>query len=67
MKTDTGKSENRRRLDSWADVLIRNKKIASSWKEDEEIADLVRSIADPKAEVPGQEKAGKPKTAKLKR
>ena len=60
LKEGHDKSENRRRLDSWAAALVRDRKIAPSWKEDDELAALVRSIADPGAPDPAEGRPGKP-------
>ncbi len=61
MKEETSFSENERRLQRWAELMIRNKKVAPGWKEDRDATDIVRWISDPKAATP---EAVKPKKGK---
>jgi hypothetical protein len=58
MKEDRKKSENERRLELWADVMIRERKLDPGWKEDRDAGVTVRWIGDRNA-APPAEKAKK--------
>jgi hypothetical protein len=58
MKEDRQKSENERRLERWADMMVRERKLDPSWKEDRDAAVTVRWIGDRNA-TPPAEKAKK--------
>jgi hypothetical protein len=52
MKEDRKKSENERRLERWADMMIRERKLDPGWKEDRDAAVTVRWISDRNAAPP---------------
>lgn len=52
MKEDRQKSENERRLARWADMMVRERKLDPSWKEDRDAAITARWIADRNAAPP---------------
>jgi hypothetical protein len=52
MKEDRQKSENERRLEKWADAMVRERKLDPSWKDDHDAAVTVRWIADRTAAPP---------------
>jgi len=52
MKDDRQKSENGRRLERWADAMVRERKLDPSWKDDRDAAVTVRWIADRNAAAP---------------
>lgn len=54
MKDDRQKSENGRRLERWADMMIRERKLDPSWKDDRDAAVTVRWIADRNAAAPAE-------------
>jgi hypothetical protein len=58
MKEDRRKSENGRRLERWADVMVRERKLDPSWKDDRDAAITAKWIADRNAAAP-PEKAKK--------
>jgi hypothetical protein len=58
MKDDRRKTENERRLEQWADAMVREHKLDPAWKEDREAAVTVRWIGDRNA-APPAEKAKK--------
>jgi hypothetical protein len=58
MKDDRRKTENERRLEHWADAMVRERKLDPAWKEDREAAVTVRWIGDRNA-APPAEKAKK--------
>jgi hypothetical protein len=58
MKEDRHKSENEKRLERWADVMIRERKLDPGWKEDHDAGVTVRWIGDRNA-APPAEKAKK--------
>jgi hypothetical protein len=57
-KEDRQKSENERRLEHWADMMVRDRKLDPGWKEDRDAAITVRWIGDRNA-APPAEKAKK--------
>ena len=61
MKEETSFSENERRLQRWAELMIRNKKVAPGWKEDRDATAIVKWISDRNAATP---EAVKPKKGK---
>lgn len=63
LKEDTSHSENERRLARWAELMIRDKKLAPGWKEDRDAAATVQWIGDRNAAVP---EAAKPKKGKAR-
>jgi len=54
MKDDRQKSENGRRLERWADAMVRERKLDPEWKEDREAAVTVRWIGDRNAAPPAE-------------
>ncbi len=52
MKTDRQKSENERRLEQWADTMIRERKLDPAWKDDRDAAITAKWIADRNAAAP---------------
>ena len=58
MKEDRQKGENERRLERWADALVRERKLDPGWKEDRDAAITARWIGDRNA-APPAEKAKK--------
>jgi hypothetical protein len=54
MKDDRQKSENGRRLERWADMMIRERKLDPSWKDDSDAAVTVRWIGDRNAPAPAE-------------
>jgi hypothetical protein len=58
LKEDRQKSDNERRLERWADVMVRERKLDPGWKEDRDAAVTVRWIGDRNA-APPAEKAKK--------
>jgi hypothetical protein len=63
-KDDRQKSENEKRLERWADMMVRDRKLDPSWKEDRDAAVTVRWIGDRNAPAPA-EKAKKATGKKL--
>lgn len=63
LKEDAGHSENERRLERWAELMIRSKKLAPGWKEDRDAADTVRWIGNRIAPTP---EAVKPRKGKAR-
>lgn len=63
MKEETSYSENERRIQCWAELMIRNKKVAPGWKEDRDATNIVRWISDRNAATPD---AARPKKGKSK-
>ncbi len=61
MREEASHSENERRLQRWAELMIRNKKVAPGWKEDRDATDIVKWISDRNAATP---EAVKPKKTK---
>jgi len=62
LKEDTGHTENERRIHRWAELMIREKKLAPGWKEDRDAADTVRWISDRNAALPAMADKTKKKT-----
>jgi hypothetical protein len=58
MKDDRRKTENERRLEHWAEAMVRERKLDPEWKEDRDAAVTVRWIGDRNA-APPAEKAKK--------
>ncbi len=54
LKEDRQKSENERRLERWADVMVRERKLDPGWKEDRDAAVTVRWIGDRNAPAPAE-------------
>jgi hypothetical protein len=54
MKDDRQKSENGRRLERWADAMVRERKLDPSWKDDCAAAVTVKWIADRNAAAPAE-------------
>ncbi len=54
LKDDRQKSENERRLEKWADAMVRERKLDPSWKDDHDAAITVRWIADRTAAPPAE-------------
>lgn len=54
LKEDRQKSENERRLERWADMMIRARKLDPGWKEDKDAAVTVRWIGDRTAPAPAE-------------
>lgn len=52
MKTDRQKSENERRLEQWADAMIRERKLDPAWRDDRDAALTAKWIADRNAAAP---------------
>ena len=52
MKEDRVKSENARRLERWADAMVRERKLDPAWKDDRDAAVTVRWIGDRNATPP---------------
>jgi hypothetical protein len=46
LKEDKALSENERRFEKWMDMMIRERRLEPSWKEDEEAENRIRSIKD---------------------
>jgi hypothetical protein len=63
MKEETSYSENERRIQRWAELMIRNKKVAPGWKDDRDATNIVRWISDRNAATPD---AARPKKGKSK-
>jgi len=59
LKEDQSHSENGRRIERWAEAMVRGRKLAPGWKEDRDAAATVRWIGD--------RSAGRPETAKPKK
>jgi hypothetical protein len=57
-KEDRQKTENERRLEHWAEALVRERKLDPDWKEDRDAAVTARWISDRNAAAP-PEKAKK--------
>jgi hypothetical protein len=54
MKEDRHKSENERRLERWADALVRERKLDPEWKDDRDAGVTVRWIGDRNAAPPAE-------------
>jgi hypothetical protein len=52
MKEDRSKSENERRLERWAEAMVRERRLDPSWKDDRDAAVTVRWIGDRNATPP---------------
>jgi len=52
LREDRSKSENERRLERWAEAMIRERKLDPSWKDDRDAAVTVRWIGDRTATPP---------------
>ena len=52
LKEDRTKSENERRLERWAEAMVRERKLDPSWKDDRDAAVTVRWIGDRNATPP---------------
>ena len=52
LKEDGRKSENGRRLERWADAMVRERKLDPAWKDDRDAAVTVRWIGDRNAAPP---------------
>ncbi|CAJ37733.1 hypothetical protein [Methanocella arvoryzae] len=63
MKEEKSCSENERRLQRWAELMIRDRKLAPGWKEDRDAMATVRWISDRNAAMP---EAVKPKKSKAR-
>ena len=63
MKEEKSYSENERRLQRWAELMIRDRKLAPGWKEDRDATATVRWIGDRNAAMP---EAVKPKKSKAR-
>ena len=59
LKGDADLTENERRIERWADKMIRGKKLAPEWKDDRNAAATVRWIGNRSAPLPEAAKSKK--------